>query len=165
MTELHKTHWKKLVNPNYIGAYALEDGKDLTVIIEKVQREQVTGDGGKIEECTVAYLKGHKPLILNRTNAKTITRMYNSPYIEDWVGKKITLYPTTTKVAGEMVECLRIRPMIPKEDDYEKEINTEIQRMKACKSLAELQNVYSNSLYRGDLKIIAEKDKLKNILK
>ena len=24
-----KTHWKRLTNPDYLGAYALEDGKDM----------------------------------------------------------------------------------------------------------------------------------------
>ena len=108
-----KTHWKKLVNPDYIGAYSLEPGKDLTVTIESVGREQVTGSGGKKEECTVARLKGQKPFIVNRTNAKTISTIYGSPYIEDWKGKQITLYISTTKVAGEEVECLRIRKKKP----------------------------------------------------
>ena len=32
--------------------------------------------------------------------------------IEDWAGKPITLYASTTKLAGETVECLRIRPKV-----------------------------------------------------
>ena len=85
-----KTHWKKLINPDYIGAYALNPDEDLTVTIDYVQREQVTGSGGKKEECTVAHLVGQKPLILNVTNSKTIAKLYGS-YIEDWSGKQITL--------------------------------------------------------------------------
>ena len=38
-----QTHWKKLINPDYIGAYALDPGKDLTVQISQVRREMVTG--------------------------------------------------------------------------------------------------------------------------
>lgn len=110
-----KTHWKKLINPLYIGAYSLNKGEDLTVTIEKVVREIVTGTGGKKEECTVAHLKGQKPFILNRTNSKMITKIHGTPYIEEWKGKQITLYIATTKVAGEEgVECLRIRPDAPK---------------------------------------------------
>jgi hypothetical protein len=105
------THWKILVNPLYIGAYMVQS--DLTVKITKVVREIVKGENGKSEECTVAYLEGTKPLILNRTNSKTITKLYGTPYIEEWVGKWITIYPTTTKVAGEIVECLRIRTTVP----------------------------------------------------
>ena len=80
-----QTHWKKLINPDYIGAYALDPGKDLTVQISQVRREMVTGADGKKEECTVAYLKDQKPMILNVTNCKTIEKLYG-PYIEDWNG-------------------------------------------------------------------------------
>lgn len=108
--EQKQTHWKKLENPDYIGAYSLEAGKDLTVTIEKVERQLITGTGGKKEECTVAILKGQKPMILNRTNMKTIQKLYDTPYIEQWAGKKITLYVAKTKAFGEdNVECLRIR--------------------------------------------------------
>lgn len=109
-----KTHWKKLVNPDYIGAYSLEEGKDLVVQIGEVKRVMVTSTGGKQEECTVAELVGQKPFIINVTNAKAITQVVGSPYIEDWKGQKISLYISTTKLKGDMVECLRVRPVAPK---------------------------------------------------
>lgn len=108
---MSKTHWKLLINPDYIGAYALEEGQDLTVTIDYVQQQTVTGTGGKKEDCTVAHLVGQKPMILNVTNSKMIAKLYG-PYIEDWAGKPITLYASTTKLAGETVECLRIRPKV-----------------------------------------------------
>lgn len=108
---MSKTHWKLLINPDFIGAYALEEGQDLTVTIDWVQQETVTGTGGKKEECTVARLVGQKSMILNVTNSKMIAKLYG-PYIEDWAGKPITLYASTTKLAGETVECLRIRPKV-----------------------------------------------------
>ena len=112
------THWKKLINPDYLGAYSIDGMSELNVTIEKVVREMVTGTGGKKEECTVAYLKNQKPFIINRTNGKTITKALKSPYVEEWCGKTITLYATTTKVAGEEVECLRVRPVAPVEVDH-----------------------------------------------
>lgn len=111
---MSKTHWKQMVNMDYIGAYALTDGKDLTLTIDHVVREMVTGNGGKKEQCMVLYFKEreYKPMILNRTNAKSITNLCNSPYIEDWSGHRITLYVTTTRLGGDTVECLRIRPTV-----------------------------------------------------
>lgn len=106
-----KTHWKRLMNPDYIGAYFLPPGEDVTVTIDYVVREQITGTGGKKEECTVAHLRGVKPFILNATNSKSIARLYGN-YIEDWAGKQITIYATTTKMGGETVECLRVRPKV-----------------------------------------------------
>lgn len=108
---MSKTHWKQLINPDYIGAYALPEGKDITVTISGVGREMVTSNGGRKEECTVAQLEGNKPLILNATNSKSIARLYG-PYIEDWAGKQITLFQSETKFGGEMVECIRIRPQV-----------------------------------------------------
>jgi len=112
-----KTHWKKLQHPDYIGAYELMDGtanKELVVTITKVCREQITGADGKKEECTVCYLHGHKPMILNSTNQKTMQKLFDSPYIEDWQGKKMTLYVAKVKAFGDTVDALRIRATAPK---------------------------------------------------
>ena len=108
---MSKTHWKVLINPDYLGAYSLPNGEDLTVTIDFVQTEEITGSGGKKEHCTVAHIKNNKPLILNVTNSKSIAKLYG-PFIEDWAGKQITLFATTTKLAGEVVECLRVRPKV-----------------------------------------------------
>lgn len=110
-SQVEKTHWKRLINPLYLGAYSLPPGGDLTVRIDYVARELVKGTDGKEEECTVARMVDEKPMILNRTNSKSIARLYG-PYIEDWAGKEITLFATKTKVAKEVVECLRIRPAV-----------------------------------------------------
>lgn len=112
MTEV-KTHYRRLVNPHYIGAYSLDPGQELNVTIEKVIREQVAGPDGKKEECTVAYLKGQKPFILNATNSKMISKALKSPYIEDWAGKTITLYAAKIKAFGEELEALRVKPNVP----------------------------------------------------
>lgn len=109
-----KTHWKILQNSEYIGAYWLPEGADMTVTIDYVVREIITGTGGKKEECTVAHLKnGIKPFILNATNSKTIAKLYGN-FIEDWAGKPITLFASTARLAGDTVECLRIRPVVAK---------------------------------------------------
>lgn len=109
-----KTHWRKLDNPDYLGAYSLMDGekRELVATIEKVVIEEVKTDRGS-DPCKVAYIKGHKPMILNTTNSKIIANMYQSPYIEDWEDKKVTIYIATIKAFGESVECLRIRPTKP----------------------------------------------------
>lgn len=106
-----KTHWKVLINPEYLGAYSLPNGEDATVTIDYVRTEEITGSQGKKEFCTVAHLVNQKPMILNVTNSKSIAKLYG-PFIEDWAGQKITLFATTTKLAGDVVECLRIRPKV-----------------------------------------------------
>ena len=107
----NKTHWKKLSNPNYLGAYALMPDQDMIVTISRAVNEDVVGSNGKKEECLVLHFKEKdvKPMILNVTNAKTIERIYETPYIEDWAGKKIQIYIAQVNAFGETVDALRIR--------------------------------------------------------
>lgn len=109
------THWKKLSNPEYIGAYAFEPGEEKTATIASVREESVIGADGKREECIVAHFqeKDLKPMILNATNCKAITKLYKTPYIEDWAGKRIVLRVQQVKAFGEVVDAIRIKPEIP----------------------------------------------------
>ena len=109
-----KTHWKKLTNPDYLGAYALEDGKDVVLTINHVREEVVTGTGGKKDNCVVCHFAENvKPMILNATNMKTITSLLGTPYIEDWSGKKIQIGVEKVKYAGDLVDALRVRKFLP----------------------------------------------------
>ena len=154
-----KTHWKKYFHPDYIGAYALEPGEEKTVRIKHVKQEQVTGMNGKKEECTVAHLDGEKPFILNRTNCKTIAKIYGSPFIEDWSGKSVTIYAAKVSAFGEEVEALRIRQRIPQQTkvDY----TAQVKAVEACKTLDELQAVYLAFTPEQKAATVAVKDKMK----
>lgn len=111
-----KTHWKKLQNPDHLGAYALQPGTDLIATIKSVGEETVVGSDGKKEDCTVVRFveRDVKPMILNVTNAKTISKIYKTPYIEDWAGCKIQIFIAQVKAFGDVVDALRIRPYAPK---------------------------------------------------
>ena len=112
------THWKKLTNPNYLGAYSIEDGKDLILTIKNVRQEEVIGADGKKEECTVCYwVEPDKPMILNSTNAKMIQKLLGTPYIEQWSGHKVQIGSEKVKAFGDVVEALRIRKFLPKAVD------------------------------------------------
>lgn len=111
---MEKTHWKKMTNPNYLGDYSIPEGGDLIAVIDYVTQEQVTGVGGKKETEMVAHLKNEKPFILNKTNMKTIQKLYHTPYIEEWKDRAIQIYyDPTVKFGRETVGGLRIRPFIP----------------------------------------------------
>lgn len=101
-------HYKLLHPRNYISAADL-DGKDATLTIESIQHEDVVGESGRKENLPiVTFAKAKKKFILNRTNAKAIAAQHG-PDVDGWVGKSITIYPTTTKAKGEVTECIRIR--------------------------------------------------------
>lgn len=111
MAEKH--HWKEALPGDYLGAWSL-NGEDKVLTVKSAGREIVTGANGKKEELLVIHWgENELPMVCNRTNAKSISKLYG-PYLEDWRGKKIQLFPTTTKFGGEIVECLRVRPTAPK---------------------------------------------------
>lgn len=151
-TEKTLTHWKALVDPRYIGAYALPNGHDLIVTIEGVRSEEITMMGGKKEVHSIMYIKGQKPMILNATNSKSIHKLYG-PYIEEWAGKQVTLYASTAKLGGEMVECLRIRPSIPvreKPGISEQRLQAALEQIKA--------GTYTVGKLRGNFTLTADQE-------
>lgn len=111
------THWKKLMNPDYLGGYALAPGQDLIATIHSVGNEEVTGTDGKKEICSVIHFAEAdiKPMILNATNNKTIAKLFKTPYIEEWSGRKIQIYTEKVKAFGDVWDALRIRPFLPVE--------------------------------------------------
>ena len=112
-----KTHWKKLTNPDYLGAYALEEGKDIVLTINFVREEKVTGTDGKKDDCVVCHFSERvKPMILNATNMKTITKIFGTPYIEEWAGRKIQIGIEKVKAFGDVVDALRVRKFLPVEN-------------------------------------------------
>ena len=112
------THWKKLTNPDYLGAYALESGQDIILTIGYVREEKVTGTDGKKDDCVVCHFseRGVKPMILNATNMKTITKVLGTPYIEEWAGKRIQIGVEKVKAFGDVVDALRVRKFLPVEN-------------------------------------------------
>jgi len=113
---MSETHWKKLINPDYLGAYSLDPGKDMILTIRQVRKEMITGADGKKEECIVCYWEeDQKPMILNVTNCKTISKLLQTPYIERWAGHRVQIGAEMVSAFGEKVEALRIRKRLPEE--------------------------------------------------
>lgn len=129
-----KTNWKKLVNPEYLGAYSLDDGNgkynDIVATIRQVKVENVTGTDGKRENCVIAYFveQNIKPMILNVTNMKTLEKLFKTKYIEDWANRKIQIGVESVKAFGDVVDALRIRKFLPRVAEVPKcgECNAEI---------------------------------------
>jgi hypothetical protein len=114
MTEPTKTDYRSLYDKDYIGAWDLQD-RDVTITITRVIGGSLTSVGGRRARKPVIYMKGaEKGFVVNATNGKTIATMYGT-FVEEWLGKRITLYKSMTRgPQGEgEVECIRVRPAIP----------------------------------------------------
>jgi len=114
-------HWKKFFKYDYLGAYSLDDVEgDMIVTIKSLGVEKVIGANGKTEDCPVCYFTdADKPMILNRTNCHIIEKIYKTPNVEDWKGKRIQLYAKMVSAFGSETDALRIREFIPKSPDEE----------------------------------------------
>jgi len=136
------THWKKLTHPDYLGAYALEPGQDMVLTIKSCAIEIVNGTDGKKQECMVIHFmeNGVKPMICNKTNAKTITKIHKTPYIEQWSGKQIQLYASNVSAFGTQTEALRIRDMIPQQAQVD--VTSAVIKLEGCTSLSELKTTF-----------------------
>lgn len=164
MTQL--THWKKTVNPDYIGSYALESDKDMILTIKSAGVELVTGNAGKKEEKLVIHFQENvKPMICNRTNAKVITKLHKTPYIEQWAGKRIQLYSSRITAFGEEVDALRIRDYI--NEPAKVDLDGAKEKLNKCASLEELRVAYTKLTKdeQSHPEIKALKESLKTTLK
>lgn len=110
-----KTPWKKLQNKDYLGECDFLPGEEKTVTIDSITTSEVMGDGGKTAEKPIMKFKEEiKPLIVNTTNFKMLQKLFESRYIEDWLGKKVILYgDPNVKFGKELVGGVRVKKELP----------------------------------------------------
>ena len=158
-----KTHWKNNFDYQYLGGYSIE-GDDLELTIVEVKNEMVKGQSGRDESCMVIYFEEvDKGMICNKTNAKTITTVHGTPYIEEWTGKKILLGTEKVSAFGETTDALRIRQIKPKTKiDPSQAVAT----LKGALDLADLQSIWKSfsKAEQQNKTIINTKNTMKNEL-
>ena len=110
-----QTHWKKLTDPNYLGSWDLQNGSIVATIKRVEQKLIFNQTKGKEEACVVAEFSdpGIKPMVLNKTNCKTIQKLTGTPFIEKWAGQRVEIKTEKVKAFGEVVDALRIGKTAP----------------------------------------------------
>jgi hypothetical protein len=99
---------------SYLEAEELPEGKDIEVTIEAYRLGNANDkgkDGKPITDKAFIRLKNvKKELVLNATNAKSIRRALGENEMDDWIGKKVTIYRTTCNAFGDpKTPCIRVR--------------------------------------------------------
>jgi hypothetical protein len=85
------------------------NGAPIVVKISRVTFETLKNPEGKEQQKTVlAFAGAAKTLPLNMVNWDSTAAVCGDD-TDEWPGKKIELYPTTTLMAGKTVDCVRIR--------------------------------------------------------
>lgn len=109
---MSKTHYKKMRNPDYLGSWDLADEngvfRNKILTIKEVKKEMVHDGKGGQDDCVTVHFQEAKPMIMNSTNLKTIHKVLDTPYIEDWVGRKIEITVQQVKAFGEVHDALRV---------------------------------------------------------
>lgn len=93
---MNKTHWKSLGDSSqYLGKQHFGPDEKKNVTIADLEEQVVENAQKRTKEVKrILYFEEPdvKPLILNSTNGKRIANLLDSPYKEDWVGRRITLW-------------------------------------------------------------------------
>ncbi len=103
----------KLLHPSdYLAAVEFL-GRDVTLTMIAIAHEDLVMKGGvKDNKPVFRFSETKKKFVCNKTNADSIAIMYGHK-AEEWIGKRITFYPTQTAVGREMQLCIRVRETVP----------------------------------------------------
>ena len=145
-------HWRKALDPNWIGTYILPDGQPITAQIKSVTFGKGLKVAGKSKDGWVAEFEPNqffnKPMLLNPTNLKRLTQLTGCPYPEKWGSTLVFLTQEMSKMPdGTQDFALRIgfsKPQPAAKPDY----SQQIAMLKECKTIEDLATVYK-SLTKG----------------
>ena len=79
-------------------------GRSVRVKISHVAMEEVGSDMLPV----VYFLGAEKGVVLNKTNSNAISDAYGQE-TDNWGGKDMEVFPSTTDFAGRVVDCVRMR--------------------------------------------------------
>lgn len=121
---MSKTHWKALADTSqYLGKQHFGPDEKKVVTIESVEEQGVENHAKRTKDVkAIMYFAEAdvRPWIVNKTNRGKIAELLDSPYIEDWTGKKITLW-VDPKVPNNFDPsnpgAVRVWPTLPKEEN------------------------------------------------
>jgi len=106
--------YKTFFNKDFVHSHELVDKQDKpadrTATITAVEDEGLIMEGGvENDKMVIQFEETKKKFICNKTNAKLIASSLGTEDVDEWIGKKITLFSDRCKLKGEMVDCIRIR--------------------------------------------------------
>lgn len=121
-----KTHFKTLVDSDWLGQWDLPAAQDVVVIIESVskyvpERRRTVEDkrtGQKkpepLKRLDIGFRGKRKHWLAGPVSLERLAKMYGK-YIEDWIGKPIALYvDPKVQFGSETTGGVRVRPTAPR---------------------------------------------------
>ena len=84
--------------------------KPLVVEVQHCGIEPLKNKDGVTSDKLIVYFSGQKKaLVCNRTNWDAIVEITNEDDTDLWVGHRICLFASPERVAGKMMNCVRVR--------------------------------------------------------
>lgn len=110
----HK-HWREMTDNSFLYAEMFEPGVDKIFTIKAVIAETLENPVTKSEETkpVLYFEETDLKLALNKANRVMISKLFGTGFVDEWVGRQIQLFATTTAAFGEIVPCIRIRNFLP----------------------------------------------------
>lgn len=111
-----KTHYRKAFYSPYLSSADIVEPTVLTIAratleSDKTKKTKDVFNTAYFEESELRPGEKLKPMILNATNSKMLKSITGSPFLEDWVGVKVTVYvDKNVRFGKESVEGLRLSP-------------------------------------------------------
>jgi hypothetical protein len=148
-----QTHYRALVENDHLGQWDLMDPKtcaprEATVVIESIQqyaptkpRKRRMADGSykpeKLNKFEFRFVGKRKSWISGPTTQAQIASVHG-PIIQNWIGKKITLYVDRDVMLGRAkVGGIRVRAQAPTEEPTEDPLDNEVdERLRAIQDEA-----------------------------
>ena len=115
MAERLTGDYRKYLDKKYLGSWDVPDDGDLILTIDHAERNEVQNERGKEMKTVLYFVEDYKPMILNTVNPERISKALGSTHIEDWEGKRISIYTERVNAFGGVKDALRIRDYPPKE--------------------------------------------------
>lgn len=121
MTEKKKTHYRKAFDSPYLSSADIVEPTVLTVSHVRLEKDKSkkTKDSfntAYFVEKEIRPGEPLKPMILNAGNSKIMKHLCDSPFIDDWINTKITVYVEHgVRLGREIVDGLRVSPEPPKD--------------------------------------------------
>ena len=86
-------------------------GKSVTLTISHLRQEKMipTPGAAPVEKWVVFFKEAQKGIVLSKTLAFQISKAVGSEDTDDWVGKKITIFPEEVMVAGKPRTAIRAK--------------------------------------------------------
>lgn len=122
MSDKLKGVYQKTLDKTYLGHWDVPEGGDLVLTIDHFEKNEIkSGPSAAAEKKHICYFKESKPMVVNKTNLKSIASVLGSDRFEDWEGKQIALYAAPVPQA-ESGKGLRVRPYRPKVEELKCEV-------------------------------------------